>query len=173
MHLLTALLFQLSCVQRPSRVQHEKTRSVPKHSRMVRVVRRAPAAAVLKQPYEGTVKGDCQDREDASQKPTRCGTLCFPAHGRLLTAVLLQLSLRNCCRCFCYIHLSYPPRRLSNTSIQRGPQRVQNSSTMAGFTVLLFRGKHDMLSSKAFLWLAEWITRKHRSTECDLWNKLP
>lgn len=43
------------------------------------------------------------------------------------SAALLQLSLRNCCRCFCCINLSYPPRKLSNKTIQRGPQRVQNS----------------------------------------------
>lgn len=44
------------------------------------------------------------------------------------SAALLQLSLRNCCRCFCRINLSYPPRKLSNKTIQRGPQRVQNSN---------------------------------------------
>lgn len=44
------------------------------------------------------------------------------------SAALLQLSLRNCCRCFCCINLSYPPRKLSNKTIQRGPQRVQNSN---------------------------------------------
>lgn len=54
---------------------------------------------------------------------------------RLLAAVpcsaaLLQLSLRNCCRCFCHINLSYPPRKpLSNKTIQRGPQRAENSNT--------------------------------------------
>lgn len=38
------------------------------------------------------------------------------------SAALLQLSLRNCCRCFCHINLSYPPRKpLSNKTIQRGP----------------------------------------------------
>lgn len=46
------------------------------------------------------------------------------------SAALLQLSLRNCCRCFCHINLSYPPRKpLSNKTIQRGPQRTENSNT--------------------------------------------
>lgn len=46
------------------------------------------------------------------------------------SAALLQLSLRNCCRCFCHINLSYPPRKpRSNKTIQRGPQRAENSNT--------------------------------------------
>lgn len=58
------------------------------------------------------------------------------------SAALLQLSLRNCCRCFCHINLSYPPRKpLSNKTIQRGPQRAENSNTESakvqrGFVVL-------------------------------------
>lgn len=60
------------------------------------------------------------------------------------SAALLQLSLRNCCRCFCHINLSYPPRKpLSNKTIQRGPQRAENSNTESakvqrGFVVLFF-----------------------------------
>ena len=61
----SALMCSAIKTESPSLLQHEKTRSMHKHNRMIGVshvaqVKSAPTVAVLK-PYEGQVNGDCQD----------------------------------------------------------------------------------------------------------------
>lgn len=95
---------------------------------------------------------------------------------------LLQLSLRNCCRCFCHINLSYPPRKLSNKAIERGPQRVQSSNIKwQGSEIRLF-GEGLVGGLTCFLanilwglrtaWHVEDIIKTGVIRSCSLWNAL-
>ena len=75
-------------------------------------------------------------------------------------AALLQLSLRNCCRCFCSINLSYLPRKLSNKAIQRGPERVQNSNIKWQGSEIFFSRGESMTCFRTNL-LCGWETETH------------
>ena len=109
------------------------------------------AASVLKR-HERKVNCDCRGSYNMTHTQ-RCDTVfnsllyggtAVGLSSHSCSTALLQLSLRNCCRCFCCINLSYPPRKLSNKTIQRGPQRVQNLNIKWQGSEIFFWGGGSM-----------------------------